>query len=161
MNNWKVIFATVVIFGAGVLTGGLLVNYVQHPHKKSPRTKATVSAEVRAQNVNQSAHSADNVKRRPPEILSKQFLQKLDVCLQLSAEQREEAQKIISDGQNQIRKAIQDARLEIREILTSEQRVKFDSVIKKPFRKPIFNTNAPPGLPPDSDSEVKTSSAGI
>ena len=32
MNNWKVIFATVVIFGAGVITGGLLVNYVNYSH---------------------------------------------------------------------------------------------------------------------------------
>ena len=32
MNSWKVILATVVIFGAGVMTGGLLVNYVDHSH---------------------------------------------------------------------------------------------------------------------------------
>ena len=36
MNNWKVIptivFATVLIFGAGVFTGGILVNYVKQPH---------------------------------------------------------------------------------------------------------------------------------
>ena len=30
MNSWKVILAAVVIFGAGVLTGGLLVDYVDH-----------------------------------------------------------------------------------------------------------------------------------
>ena len=33
MNSWKIILATVVIFGAGVLTGGLLVNCV---HCKPP-----------------------------------------------------------------------------------------------------------------------------
>ncbi len=33
MNSWKVILATVVIFGAGVLTGGLLVNYVEREHR--------------------------------------------------------------------------------------------------------------------------------
>ncbi len=157
MNNWKVIFATVVIFGAGVLVGGLLVNYVQHPYKKFQRAKSAVSTEAHPQNGNQSARPADNVKHRPPEILSKQFLQKLDVCLQLTSEQREAAQKIIGDGQNQIRKAIQDARLEMREIMTPEQRIKFDEVIKKPFRKPIFNTNAPPG----GSSEVKTNGGGI
>jgi len=28
VNNWKVILATIVIFGAGVVTGGLLVSHV-------------------------------------------------------------------------------------------------------------------------------------
>ena len=34
MNSWKVILAAVVIFGAGVLTGGLLVNYVEPSHPR-------------------------------------------------------------------------------------------------------------------------------
>ena len=40
MNNWKVIFATAVIFGAGVITGGLLVNYVQHCSAAKPGKRA-------------------------------------------------------------------------------------------------------------------------
>lgn len=147
MNNWKVIFATVIIFGAGVITGGLLVNYVQHSYKKPVRAKVTAGAETRP-----PARAADNTKIRPPEILSKQFLQQLDTSLHLEAEQREAVQKIISEGQNQIRKVIQDARLEIREILTTEQRRQFDELMKRPFRKPIFGTNAPPNLPPATNA---------
>ena len=30
MNTWKIILATLVIFVAGVLTGGLLVSYTDH-----------------------------------------------------------------------------------------------------------------------------------
>ena len=30
MNSWKIILAAVVIFGAGVITGGLLVNHVKN-----------------------------------------------------------------------------------------------------------------------------------
>ena len=41
MNTWKVIFATVVIFGAGVVTGGLLVKYsVQTPVHQARRDGA-------------------------------------------------------------------------------------------------------------------------
>lgn len=147
MNNWKVIFATVIIFGAGVITGGLLVNYVQHSYKKPVRAKVPTGAETRA-----SARTAENTKLRPPEILSKQFLQQLDAALHLEVKQREAVQKIISDGQNQIRKVIQDARLEIREILTAEQRRQFDELVKRPFRKPIFGTNAPPNLQPATNA---------
>ena len=44
MNSWKVILATLVIFGAGVVTGGLLVSYAVHtnlvmaPAKPAPLT---------------------------------------------------------------------------------------------------------------------------
>ena len=108
MNNWKVIFATVVIFGTGVITGGLLVNYVQH-------------------------------------------LQRLDEELHLAADQHEAILKLIDEGQNQIRKVIQDSRLEIREVLTPEQQKQFDELIKRPFRKPLFNTNGPAAVPPASN----------
>ena len=152
MNNWKVIFATVVIFGAGVITGGLLVNYVQHSHPKMARAKAALGAEVRSAATNSSARSGENPKLRPPEILSKQFLQQLDEKLNLSPDQREAIQKIITEGQNQMRKVIQDARLEIRDLLSPDQRKPFDELIKRPFRKPIYGTNAPLNLPASPNS---------
>ena len=140
MNNWKVIFATAVIFGAGVITGGLLVNYVQHSHPKAQRK---LVAEIHAPATNQVAHVSEAAKPRPPEILSRQFLQRLEEELRLVPEQREAIQKIIAEGQNQVRKVIQDSRLEIREVLTPEQRKDFDELVKRPLRKPPFNTNAP------------------
>jgi hypothetical protein len=152
VNNWKVIFATVVIFGAGVITGGLLVNYVQHSHPKTAH-KPAASAESRGpatNNIpatNQVVRVADVPKLRPPEILSKQFLQRLQDDLHLAPEQNDAIQKIISEGQNQIRKTIMDSRLEIRDVLTPGQRKDFDELIKRPFRKPLFNTNAPALLP--------------
>ena len=83
-------------------------------------------------------------KPRPPEILSKRFLQQLDGELSLKPNQREAVEKIIEDGQNLMRKAVQDARLEIREVLTPEQRVMFDELVKRPFHRSIFNTNSVP-----------------
>jgi Spy/CpxP family protein refolding chaperone len=147
VNNWKVIFATVVIFGAGVITGGLLVNYVQHSRPKAARHPAAM-VEVHPALTNQLLRQADAPKPRLPEVLNKQFLQRLDEELHLATNQHEAIQKIIGDGQNQMHKVIQDARLEIREVLTPEQRKKFDELVKRPVHKPIFGTNAPAVLPP-------------
>ena len=142
MNNWQVIFATVVIFGAGVITGGLLVNHVDRTHPRNPhRPEAAVPAtnSVAQTNVQNQAARAT----RLPEILTKQFLQRMDEELHLAPDQREAIQKIITDGQNQMRKTMQDARLEIREQLTPEQRNQFDEMVKRPARRPAGATNAP------------------
>ncbi len=144
MNNWKVIFATVVIFGAGVITGGLLVNYV---HNSRPKAVHKPMAEMHAPATNQVARPPDAPKPHAPEILSRQLLQKLQDELQLAPEQNAAIQKIISEGQNRIRKVIQDSRLEIRAVLTPDQQQQFDDLMKRQFRKAIFNTNAPAVFP--------------
>lgn len=142
MNNWKVIptivLATVLIFGAGVVTGGVLVNYVKQGH---PRTAAKHpnSPPLNAWGTNNAARPPS-----PPQILSKEFLQRLEGEMQLTKEEHEVIQKIISDNQNLMRKVVQDARLEIREALTPGQRDQFDELMKRPFHKPLFGTNAPP-----------------
>ena len=50
-------------------------------------------------------------------MLSKEFLQRLDTELRLNKDQHEAVQKIINESQNEMRKVVQDARLEIREVL--------------------------------------------
>jgi hypothetical protein len=78
VNNWKVILATIVIFGTGVITGGLLVHHVQHPYMKLGRSKLAAAAEARQQTTNNPhLRIQDSAKNRPPEILGKQFLQQL------------------------------------------------------------------------------------
>jgi len=156
VNNWKVIFATAVIFGAGVITGGLLVNYV---HNSRPKAVHKPAAETRAEATNQVVHPPDAAKPRPPEILSKAFLQRLDDELRLAPDQHEAIQKIIGAGQSQMRKVIQDSRLEIREVLTPEQRKQFDELMKRPFHKAIFNTNSTPALPPASNAPATNAPA--
>jgi len=144
VNNWKVIptivLATVLIFGAGVFTGGMLADHLQQSHKSAKKT-APAATNVVATSVvstNASGHP------KAPEILSKDFLGHLDANLHLTKEQHDCIQKIISDNQNAMRKVIQDARLEIRETLTPEQQQQFDELMKHPFHRPIFATNAPP-----------------
>jgi len=147
VNSWKIIptivFATVLIFGAGVFTGGILVDYVKQarPHPGAAKRAATVVPVPPAPSTNSPALTAT---RQPPQVLSKDFLQRLDGELQLTKDEHEAIQKIIGDGQNQMRKVIQDSRLEIREVLTAEQRDQFDNLMKRPFHRPLFGTNAPP-----------------
>ena len=144
--------ATVLIFGAGVFTGGMLVDYVKQPHGKSLKRTAAVPASNNAVMVvttNSSSSNAPAVKpAKVPEFLSKDFLQRLDTDLQLTKEQHEAVKKIIEDGQNSVRKAVQDARLEIREALTPSQQKAFDELVKRPFRKSLFGTNAPAATMP-------------
>lgn len=144
MNIWKVIFATVVIFGAGVITGGMLVNYVHNSHPP-----ALSSPEARPPATNPVVRLPEAPKLKAVEFLSHQFLQRLDEELHLSPNQHEAIQKIVGEGQIQVHKVIQDARLEIREVLTPEQRKSFDELVKHPVRKPVLNPNAPaiPALP--------------
>ncbi len=159
MNSWKVIptivLATVLIFGAGVFTGGLLVNQV-----KTARPKKIAKVEIPATNVpalmtptNSATPSPVKPSPRLPEILNKEFLQRLEAELHLSREQHEAVEKIIADGQGSMKKMMNAARLEIREVLTAEQQKQFDSLVKKQPKKssaapatnaiPSTATNAP------------------
>ena len=164
MNFWKVILATVVIFGAGVLTGGVLVNSVlssqprnnfrpppaggqAHPFAESrelpPRTN-TLASMVRPP--------------RPPEILGENFVQQLDDKLKLTPDQRVSIQKLITDGQErnrsiwtnnsaQMRAVAQDVRHRVRETLSADQQKQFEELMRRVPRRQGA-TNGPGGVLP-------------
>ena len=148
MNSWKVILATIVIYGAGVMSGGLLVSHVDHSHPRNLRHAETAWPAVNPVSQTNGQGQAGPRSPRLPEMLSRQFLQRLNEELRLAPEQHEAIQKIIADSQNLMHKTMQDARLEIREQLTPQQRSKFDEMVKRPPRRPPASTNAPPVLPP-------------
>ncbi len=152
MNEWKVIFATVIIFGTGVISGGLLVNYAYLSYEK-PIPPAPLPLEatnsIPAVPANHSSKIVAGSKLRLPEILSKQFVDRLEVELQLTLGQRADVEKIIADSQDDMRKAVQDvrqdARQKIREKLTPEQKKRFDDLFKTrhDFKKPANGTSGP------------------
>ena len=124
MNTWKVIFATVVIFGAGVVTGGLLVKYsVQtpsRPHGPANRTVQPISAGG----------------------IRIEFLRRVERDLNLTADQREQIDKIITASQERskklmepiqpkIREELQQTREQFRAVLNSEQKIRFDELLKQ------------------------------
>lgn len=159
MNNWKIIpsivLATVLIFGAGVFTGGLLVNYVKRGVSKK---SSNVITNVVVCPTNTSAASPTNTiaKLSPPlpEIFTKPFLSKLDEQLRLTSDQHKAVEKIIDEGQDSIKKAVRSSRLEIRELLKPEQLKQFDLLMKRSPPKNNSGTNgassgtgAPSALP--------------
>ena len=119
MNAWKVILATLVIFGAGVVTGGLLVSYAVHANQTPPKQIVTQSA------VN------------PWQLRSRELLRRMDRELDLTPEQRLHIEKIIADSQERTKalwklvagpmnKEVQKALGQIRDELSPEQRQKFN-----------------------------------
>ncbi len=147
MNYWKVIFATVVIFGAGVLTGGLLVNHVTHPRPKTFHRPAPAATNP----VAPPSPASQPKPPRAPEILSSQFVGQLNDELQFTPEQRVAIEKIIAENQGQMRKAVQAvrqaAREKIREQLNPGQQKIFDELMKRPQKRLQSVTNATPVLP--------------
>jgi hypothetical protein len=160
VNFWKVILATVVIFGAGVLTGGLLVNHVDHSYARNLHRPLT-NPDTRLQ------ENHDRAQQHPTEIpmprlakeLGKQFVQQLNDTLKLTPEQHEKIEKIIADGQERnheiwtntapkMREVMQEVNQQIRAELTPEQLKPFEELLKHPSRRPLSGTNAPPANVP-------------
>jgi hypothetical protein len=170
MNSWKIILAVVVIFGAGVITGGLLVNNVEPPRPKDIQHPAgELNPHPQANNRDHDQPDPqDFPKPHPPEMLSKQFVQRLDKTLHFTPEQRVAIAKIVADGQErnheiwtnvapQFHKVLQDVRQQIREQLTPAQQKQFEELMKRfrpaghhpqtPANSPS-STNKPPMLAP-------------
>ncbi|HWY31466.1 MAG TPA: hypothetical protein VNX46_11955, partial [Candidatus Acidoferrum sp.] len=114
---------------------------------------------------NRPPKTGNPVKARLPEILSKQFVDRLECDLQLTLGQRADIEKIIADEQDEMRKAVQnvrqDARQKIREKLTEGQRKHFDDLFKQWHggKKAGNGTNAtslvpPPAVPTNNIPEV-------
>jgi hypothetical protein len=168
MNSWKIILAVVVIFGAGVITGGLLVNHVPGRQPGHVETSAT---EPNAHPVAENRGPA-----RPPEVplprlaerLSKEWVRRLDKSLHLTMAQSNSISKIVADGQErnhviwtnvapEMRKVIEDVNQQIRAELTPEQLKKFEELMKqsrpaghRPQPQPgsRASTNEPPMVAP-------------
>jgi hypothetical protein len=124
VNTWKVILATMVIFGTGVVTGGLLVRHSER--MRVPRF-------VRNPIVGRPAPpvSAGGVRL--------DFLRRAGRELELTPEQRERVDKILKESQERTRKVmspyvreeLQRTKAEFREVLRPEQRPRFDQLLKQ------------------------------
>jgi hypothetical protein len=141
VNTWKVILATMVIFAAGVVTGGLLVRHVDDQYLARRRPSQ-----------NPRGNQAFS-----PVGMRVEFLRRAQRDLNLSAEQRERVDKIIKESQertrSQVRDELQRTRTEFREVLTAEQQARFDELVKRQQQHPREQRRptsaAPSGSPPD------------
>ena len=123
MNTWKVIFATVIIFGAGVVTGGLLVKY-------------SIQTPLRPQ------HPVNRVQPISAGGLRIEFLRRVERDLNLTPDQREQVDKILVASQERskkimepvtpkIREELQQTREQFRAVLNPEQKIRFDESLKQ------------------------------
>jgi Spy/CpxP family protein refolding chaperone len=143
----------VVIFGAGVITGGLLVNHSDHTwfHHAAKSSAARVAA------TNSVASREGKLSSPLPAPLRRDFLNRLDHELKLTAAQRAHIEKIISDGQEctrsiwqevepEMHKTLMETKGKICSELTPEQQARFDKVWKQHPRRGVArdnSTNAP------------------
>lgn len=130
-----------VIFGAGVLTGGLLVHQTGGGRKPRPA---------------RPAHGGTNAvapKVTPAQMQRMDFIIRAGRELELTAEQRERIERIIREGQDrsrqiwetvapEMRKELQLVRERIKAELTPEQRRRFEELMKRPGR-PVRPDGAP------------------
>ena len=160
MNTWKVILATMVIFGTGVVTGGLLVRYAEHGRDRRPQRPVAV------------AHPAQPTLAG---VMRIEFLRRMERELDLTSEQREPIDQILKQGQERMKKlqeTVEPRRREefkktiedFRTVLTPEQRKRFDDLVKlqqqraREQRKATPPKERPPQRPPPGSPQATTNS---
>lgn len=146
MNTWKVILATLIIFGTGVVTGGLLVSYSLH-------TNIGLSAPPAPAPVPQAGGTNPWMQR------ARELLRRMDRDLDLTPEQHQHIEKLITDSAERTRnlwapiaplmsKEMQKLHRDIRDQLDTGQRKKFELMtrprVNQQNRRP--GPNQPPGL---------------
>ena len=141
-KTWQIVFATVVIFAAGALTGGLLVAHVR------PTRGARVDRSTNSRPANWQPAPGDMMRRGTNELrpmLEQQrmeFLVRAQRELRLDPEQRARVERIIREGQErtrdfwektqpELRRLVHETREHIRAELTPEQRTRFEELLKQ------------------------------
>lgn len=151
MNSWKVVLATVVIFAAGVVTGGMLVARTQQLGARGARINPRPTFS-RPPVPNNDAPADPRPQTSPIPNFQQQarieLLRRIGREMTLTSGQREKIEAIIREGQERTREIMQPVQPQlgremratqerIREILTEEQRERFDELLKqRPQRRP-------------------------
>ena len=116
-----------VIFGTGVVTGGLLVHHAQGGRDRHPQ---------------RFLGALRQAQMPSPGVMRIDFLRRMERELKLAPEQREPIDKILKEGQERMKKVMETVEPrrreeykrtleEFRGALTPEQRQRFDLVLKQ------------------------------
>lgn len=145
MNTWKAIFAALVIFGAGFVTGNVL-----NRMSEGAKGPAVPSAPRVAAHPSQQPLSLEQLRKV-------ELMGRVQKDLDLTPEQHARIEKIIGDSQQRIRDLwdqvapdihdeYEDVQKKLCEELTPDQKKRFDELMKKQSHshKPVPSTNAPP-----------------
>ena len=149
VNSVKVILATLVIFAAGVISGGLMFRQMQGIKASSapptPIVQTNAAAAVHDQRL--------------------EMLKRMSHQLTLTSEQNERIEKIMHESQDRIktlrdelspkiRDEMKHAREQIRMELSREQRRKFDELLRNRAQRPEENGRRRPNAPANSTSDA-------
>ena len=149
-----------VIFGTGVVTGGLMVRHVDHGRDRRPQ------------------HSTSAARPGQPTVagvMRIEFLRRMERELNLTPEQREPIDKVLQEGQERMKKLMDTVEPrrreefkktmeEFREVLTPEQQKRFDDLVKQQQQRPREQRKAapprerPPQGPPADNTPAATNS---
>jgi len=154
VNVWKVIFAALVIFGAGIVTGRLTVQLTSFTGSPPERNSQSVSRS----------------KQRP------ELIDRMQQELNLSSEQRERIDQILKESRERMKKLWESvspkADEEFKKVrslilaeLTSEQAVKYQEVFnnfgnKRRHNEADRNSQKPPESRSESEKGVGVTSPG-
>lgn len=152
MNVWKIVCATLVIFIAGIVTGVVLVRIGERGPKPWVRQQRELANRPLPNNAGQTNLLPPTNPDRPNEPgspgnpntgpMSREFGAVLERSLRLTPEQREQVNKLMSEGQERIRelrqkvdpevrKEMQKTHEQIQAVLTPEQRDLFQRLMKQ------------------------------
>ncbi|HEY1173075.1 MAG TPA: hypothetical protein VGH19_17030 [Verrucomicrobiae bacterium] len=151
MSIWKVILATLVIFGAGVITGGLFVNRM---HVTAPVVAAPADDSNRHP-LSTWVPPQANTNNPPPAAVgkAKDFVARFGAQLELTSEQRTRIEQIMSDSQKRtkgisdsvapyVREEVRHTRELIRNELTAQQLQKYDEILRPKKKNDPSKKNA-------------------
>ena len=147
VSTWRVVLATTVIFGAGVLVGGVLIS---HPDRVRERHRRPPGAGLPSWHPQRKDFAQSAPGELQPTLDGRRvdFVLSVHRELNLTPEQRERVEKVVREGQERtktlwesiapkLRKEMQDVKDKIRAELTPEQEARFEELLKqRPPRKP-------------------------
>ena len=132
VNYWKVILATMVIFGAGVVTGGLLVRQTQRTRAYYPGLNPAINRP--ATTVTAGGLRLDFLRRMERELnLSAEQRERVDLILR---ESQERTRNLMEPVQPRIRAEIQRTKEEFRAALRPDQRARFEELLRLQQQQP-------------------------
>jgi Spy/CpxP family protein refolding chaperone len=147
VNTWKVILATMVIFGTGVVTGGLLVRNT----RVTPGPPAAFTAQQQRPLFSTAGAGFVRVE----------LLRRAERELNLTADQRDQIDQIIRESQERTKKLMEPINPKIRDemqqtkdkflaILTPEQKARFVEMLKQ--QRLLQQRGRDPHRPPNNSS---------
>ena len=162
MKLWKIILATLVIFGTGVITGGLLVGITdgirgyRHGSAHNARSQPAPTPAPAAPVITNAPHERDPrmtlpLGLSPRRQFPKDFLERLDRELKLTPEQHKQIDQVLDEGQKrtkeiwdriapEVRQEMKNSREQILNLLTPEQKTRFEELMKPRGNKPARET---------------------